>query len=343
VIFAVSTVKDTVPNVEKFVRRNLAGGVDHLIVFLDDEQPEVEAFLAASPNVTCLATHRDWWHGERQAELNDRQRTHATLAAQTLSRFAWAHWMFHIDGDEVVHIDRTALAALGDDVRAVRLSPLEAVAEFRADSDPTWFKPLLDQEQLVRLADLGVIARPNNRAFFRGHITGKVGVRPSSDMRVAIHTAGSTTAGSSSLPTVVDPAYTMLHYESPNGDQFVRKWRSLLASGGSVGQRTVRRRFGGEIKRLLALDLSAEETAALLEHLYQEHVADDVETLRRLGLLQHRDPDSWVHEPEPIPRSEAGAWAEALAHMRRAPKSAYLPPTRRNAPLAPGRAGTGSE
>lgn len=337
-IFAVSTVKDTVPNVEKFVRRNLAGGVDHLIVFLDDEQPEVEELLAASPNVTCIPTHRDWWHGERQAELNDRQRTHATLAVRTLSTFAWAHWMFHIDGDEVVHIDRNALSALADDVRAVRLSPLEAVAAFHADRDPTWFKPLLDEEQLVRLADLGVIERPKNSAFFRGHIAGKVGVRPSSDTSVAIHTAGDA-AETMSFSAVEDPAYTMLHYESPNGDQFVRKWRALLESGGSVGQRMVRRRFGGEVKRLLVRDLPAEETAARLEHLYQEHVADDVETLHRLGLLQHHDPDSWAHNPETIPSSETRGWAEAVAQMRLAPKSAYLPPSRRDAPLerTPGR------
>jgi hypothetical protein len=334
VIFTVSTVKDTVSNVEKFVRRNLAGGVDHLIVFLDDEQPEVEKFLAASPNVTCMTTHRDWWHGGRQAELNDRQRTHATLALRMLSGFAWAHWMFHIDGDEVVHIDRKALSALTDDVRAVRLSPLEAVAVFHAEGDPTWFKPLLDEEQLARLADLGVIARPSNRAFFRGHIAGKVGVRPSSDISVAIHTAGDA-AETMSLHALEDPAYTMLHYESPNGDQFVRKWRALLASGGSVGQRMVRRRFGNEVKRQLTLGLPDEETTARLEHLYQEHVADDVETLRRLNLLQHHDPDTWTHNPEPIPHSEARRWADAVAQMRRAPKSSYLPPTRRDAPLEP--------
>jgi hypothetical protein len=120
---------------------------------------------------------------------------------------------------------------------------------------------------------------------------------------VAIHTAGDA-AETMSFPAVEDPAYTMLHYESPNGDQFVRKWRALLESGGSVGQRMVRRRFGGEVKRLLVLDLPAEETAARLEHLYQEHVADDVETLRRLGLLHHHDPDSWAHDPETIPSSE---------------------------------------
>jgi hypothetical protein len=331
VIFAVSTVKDTGTNVEKFVRRNLAGGVDHLIVFLDDEQPEVEELLAASAHVTFVATHHDWWHGERQADLNDRQRTHATLAVRMLSRFAWAQWMFHIDGDEVVHIDRKALSALTDDVRAVQLSPLESVAVFRADRDPTWFKPLLDEQQLLRLTDLGVIGRPNNRAFFRGHTAGKVGVRPAPDIRVAIHSAAHATEAR--IPAVRDPAYTVLHYESPNGEQFVRKWCALLASGGSVDQRMARRNLGSEAERLLAGGLSTEETTAELEHLYQEHVADDVETLVDLGFLQQHNPDSWSHDPEPIPHREVHAWADAVAQMHRAPKSSYLPPARRHAPL----------
>ena len=152
---------------------------------------------------------------------------------------------------------------------------------------------------------------------------------------MAIHTAGDA-AETMSLHALEDPAYTMLHYESPNGDQFVRKWRALLASGGSVGQRMVRRRFGNEVDAPEpTLGLPDEETTARLEHLYQEHVADDVETLRRLNLLQHHDPDTWTHNPEPIPHSEARRWAEAVAQMRRAPKSSYLPPTRRDAPLEP--------
>ncbi|MGZ5398674.1 MAG: glycosyltransferase family 2 protein [Nocardioides sp.] len=330
-IFAVSTVKDTVLNVEKFVRRNLAGGVDHLLVFLDDEQPEVEELLTGSPHVTVVATHRDWWHGERQVELNDRQRTHATLAARMLSRFPWAQWMFHIDGDEVVNIDRQELAALADDVGAVHLSPLECVADMRAEEDPTWFKPLLDEQQLLRLTDLGVIKRPHNRAFFRGHTAGKVGVRPAPGIRVSIHSAVDATG--TPIPAVKGPAYTVLHYESPNAEQFIRKWQALLTSGDFVGQGRSRRNLSREVGRLLDGGLATEEAAAQLATLYEELVSDDVGSLRTLGLLQHHDPDSWSHDPEPIPHGQAQAWAHAVELMRSAPKSAYLPLARRDAPL----------
>jgi hypothetical protein len=333
-IVAVSTIKDTVPHVEKFVHRNLGGGVDHLIVFLDTEQPEVEEVLAASPHVTCVTTHSDWWHGERQAELNDRQRTHATLAVRMLSDFAWVDWMFHVD--------RQALAALPDDVRSVRLATLEAVAEFRADRDPTWFKAVLDDDRLALLAERGLIARAHNRAYFRGHMIGKVGVRPAPDIRVAIHSAAD--ADEKTIPALGDPAFTVLHYEAPTGEEFVAKWRA--AAEASAGQRPGddgrtgraarrRRRLAVATQRVFDLDLPAEETDARLERVYRRYVADDVEALRELGVLQHHDPDTWVHDPEPLPPAELGRWADAVARLRAEPKSACLPPSRRDAPLEP--------
>ena len=39
VILTVSTVKDAVPNLRRFVSRNLANGVDHMVVFLDSVDP----------------------------------------------------------------------------------------------------------------------------------------------------------------------------------------------------------------------------------------------------------------------------------------------------------------
>lgn len=53
-VCTVSTVKDTLHNVEAFVGRNLAAGVDHMFVFLDAPDPETQ-FVArpASPH------HRD--------------------------------------------------------------------------------------------------------------------------------------------------------------------------------------------------------------------------------------------------------------------------------------------
>ncbi len=92
-ILSVSTVKDTVPNLEKFVRRNLAGGIDHLLVFLDDQQPEAAQLLEAHPHVTCVRTHRGWWHGQRPKGLNERQGRNAALSARVLSEFDWADFL----------------------------------------------------------------------------------------------------------------------------------------------------------------------------------------------------------------------------------------------------------
>ena len=332
-IVAVSTVKDTVGNVEKFVRRNLAGGVDHLIVFLDGDQPDVEASLRGSPFVTCVTTHHDWWHGRRQTELNDRQRTHATLAVRMLSDFAWVDWMFHVDGDEVVLIDRDALSGLAGGVRAVRLAPLEAVADVRATDDPTLFKPLLDDERLRRLAAAGVIRRPDNRAFFRGHVVGKVGVRPARDVRVAIHSAAD--AHEVAIPAVEDPAFRVLHYESPDPAQFLRKWSALLASGASVDQESGRRKLARKVRRLLEDDGEVADREARLERLFARHVADDVDALRGLGVLEEHDPDTWSHTPEPLPQADRPRGEEAVDRMRGVPKSSVLPPARRDAPVEP--------
>jgi len=56
VILSVSTVKDTVPNLRRFVRRNLGNGIDHMVVFVDADDPAAESFLSAHPNVTCIRT-----------------------------------------------------------------------------------------------------------------------------------------------------------------------------------------------------------------------------------------------------------------------------------------------
>ena len=55
-ICTVSTVLDTPENVDRFVRRNLAAGVDHMFVFLDAPQPRVRALLDPLPQVTAIGT-----------------------------------------------------------------------------------------------------------------------------------------------------------------------------------------------------------------------------------------------------------------------------------------------
>lgn len=317
-IFSVSTIKDTLPRVEAFVRRNLAGGVDHLVVFLDDEQPDVAAYLGAHPQVTVVETHRDWWGGDRPRGLNRRQVIHATLTARLLAAFPWAEWVFHIDGDEVVQLEADVLSAVPSDLRAVRLPPREVVSRLHPRQGPTPFKTLLDDDQLALLTVLGVIDRPANAAYFRGHVVGKFGARPADDIVLWIHKV--TDAAEATFPAFEHPALSVLHYESPDGEEFVRKWQALMTSGSGLGQRTARASTARAIKALLDRDLPEEATRSFLTRIYERTALDDEETLDRLGLLARHDPDSVSREPEPFPSGGEQALRAAVEAQRAVPK-----------------------
>ena len=189
-LFTASTVKDSAANLRRFVTGNLAGGIDHLVVFVDapeDTDPEALEVLESHPSVTCVRTDEDWWQGDRPGQLNTRQRINANLTKAVLSRVAGAEWVFHIDADEIAQVDRAALASAPADARVVRLAPLEAVSQREWAADPTVFKRLLDKDDLTLLHTLGVIDRAHNGAYFHGHVDGKAGVRP--DPRPVAHAA----------------------------------------------------------------------------------------------------------------------------------------------------------
>lgn len=317
-LVVVGTVKDTLANVERFVRRNLAGGMDHVLVFLDDDQPDVEAFLRAHPHATPVRTDDTWWHGQRPERLNARQWVNAELAGRHLAGLA--DWVFHVDGDEVAHVDRAALGALPASVRAVRLVAREAVSRMHWDGEPTWFKTPLDADRLELLAALGVIGEPRQAAYFRGHVQGKVGIRPDPTVRLAIHVAED--AEGNRLELTTDPSFFVLHFESPDGEEFVRKWVALLGSGGLVYQRSRRASIAKAMATLQAQGLEEAQQRRFLERLYQRMAADDFETLRDLRLLEQHDPDTWTHEP--ASPASPDAWDTTVAAMRALPK---VPPT----------------
>ena len=128
-IFTVSTVKDSLDNVRSFCQRNLSSGADHLIIFLDEPDAEIETYLAAQPHVTHVVTDSSYWKPQRPASLNVRQVTNANLAMHALAALGGDHWIFHIDADEVVQIDRDQFDALDSSVRVARLAPLEAISQ----------------------------------------------------------------------------------------------------------------------------------------------------------------------------------------------------------------------
>ncbi|MDN4161122.1 glycosyltransferase family 2 protein [Nocardioides abyssi] len=319
----VSTVRDSLPNVERFVQGNLANGVDHMFIVLDAPDDQVETFLNDHPHVTCLRGDETWWAGRRPPGLNVRQRLNANFVKALLSAFSWAEWIFHIDSDEVVQVDRSVLATTPAGVLSARLAPMEAVSQRQWLDDPTWFKPLLPRNDLALLTTLGVLEEPSNMAFFRGHTRGKAGVRPRLDVWVGIHSG--LDAQRQPLPAFTDETLNVLHYESFSGEEFVRKWKASASAQSPVKFRSARAGTALAVQALLSKGLSDEMVASYLMRVYERTSLDDFATLRGLGLLVEVDPSNGSHRPVPFP---PGAHADMMALLDRLavePKNAFGP------------------
>lgn len=294
-----STVKDTLPHLRQFVDRNLAGGVDHLLVFVDDFDPEVTAALDEHPHVTAVATGPDWWHGKRPRQLNFRQRINANVARVLLAGLPGAEWLFHIDADECLQVDRAALAELPDDRSTVRARPVEAVSRRRWPGDRvTHFKRLLSEEELTLLHVLGVVDQPTNGSYFHGHVDGKVGARPTMDRWLTLH--GIEDVQQQAVSTLPWEHARLLHYESWSGEEFVRKWTSNLASGTRLGFRPSRAPVAVALRALGDRGLGEKQAQKYLRRIYERTTQDDFTTLRDLGLLEEIDPSAGEHRPESL-------------------------------------------
>ncbi|MGN6250612.1 MAG: glycosyltransferase family 2 protein [Marmoricola sp.] len=322
-ILTVTTVKDELRNVRRFVEANLAGGIDHMLLLLDGADAEVEEWLGTRPEVTAVVTDRDYWNGARPRLLNRRQWVNANLARAVLAGCDWAEWLFHVDADEVASIDRDALARVPGDRSAVRLEPLEVVSRMHWDAPPTWFKPLLEEPELDLLVALGIIAEPTNSLWFRSHIAGKVGIRPQRDVRLGIHKA--TDPRGNRLPLFQDPGLTMLHFESYSGEEFVRKWRAMIGSGPKVHFGPYRMRLANAVKAILERPLEPEVAERYLTEIYRRHMEDPFETLRDLGLVVERDPLRGGHVPEPLMPERRAQLAAAVETYRSADKQQFIP------------------
>lgn len=323
-LFAASTIKDSLANVRFFVDANLASGLDHLVVFLDApreaDQREVAAYLDGRPHVTCVRAGRDWWGGDRPASLNVRQRINANWTRSVLEPFAWAEWVFHIDGDEVARLDRDALAEVPDGVDAVRLPPLEAVSEWSPATRPTLFKRLLQDEELNLLRVLGVLDEVSNQAYFHGHVMGKSGVRPSSGLGLTLHEVVSPDGRRQRAHE--HDGLAVLHYDATSGEEFVRKWNAL-ASAGPARYRASRQPMARALKTLVSRDLPEEVRATYLRQIYERTTADDVRVLDDLGLLERVDPLSGGVSPRPLPPGGEEALARRVDELRTAAKRPF--------------------
>ena len=326
-LFTASTVKDTLPNVQRFVQGSLAGGIDHMFVLLDapgaEGQAEVREWLEAQRHVTCIPTDKLWWAGDRPSQLNFRQRINANLLKQVLSGFGWAEWLFHVDGDEVVQVDRAVLETVPATVPAVQLAPLEAVSRMHWDADPTWFKTLLDDDDLALLFALGVIDKPSNGAYFHGHAFGKSGIRPQEAGWLTLHKA--LDLDREPLEVFRHESLRLLHYESYSGEDFVRKWTAMVASGPTASFRAARGTTADAKRALIGKDLGEEKARAYLMKLFERTTEDDFETLRDLRLVVEVDPRRGGATPRAFPDGGRDAVLAALDALRPEPKRHFHP------------------
>lgn len=312
-IFTASTIKDTLPNVQTFVERNLASGADHLFVFLDVPEPEVEAWLAQHPHVTHVVCDDSYWVPQRPDRLNARQVTNANLVSSLLACFDWAEWLFHLDADECLEIDRDRLGEVPADRSAVRLRPFEAISNLRGEDRPH-YKRLLTRDEARDLAEKGIIEAPRDdeppsATYFRGHVLGKAGVRPGLDHWMQLHRTVHVGPEETEVPTFVAGWLGHRHYESVSGREFIRKWLSHLAAG-EIRLRERRRALFNDI-RVVAEDPTLDEAAReeALTRIYTERVEDRYDDLLSAGVLVD------LPEPSYTPREFPPGGREQLSRL----------------------------
>ncbi len=283
-ITTVSTVKDDVERLQRWIDRNRAAGVDRMVVFVDDrDDARTAALLDARPGVVAVDAGA-WWGEDYPARLNARQRINANAALGVVRELDTRGWMFHIDGDEVLHLDRERLMALPDDVEAVQLSPLEALSQWEwPDDEVTLFKRLLAIEELNLLFLLGMLERPTNDAYFRGHTAGKAGLRVASEAWLEIHRV--VDEGRTPVPAHRASWLQVLHYESHTLEEFIRKWSNHTTSGHRIVARTERRRLASAMTAEGWATWSAEVADQVRRELFAATALDDRDGLERLGLL----------------------------------------------------------
>jgi hypothetical protein len=316
-------VKDSAANLRRFVEGNLAHGIDHLLVVHDGPpDPDVRQLLEEASDVTLVVADDVWWRGDRPVTLNARQRAVANLARVLATELGFVDWLFFLDGDEVAVLDRQLLADLPADVPAVRLLPLESVTTTTGEV-PSLFKHLLEKPQLRRLHRDGLIAEPRNQAYFRGHVTGKTGLRPSHDVRSWVHAV--VTETDEKVPLLEHPGLRHLHFESPSYDEFVRKWTALATSGPPPAVRAARARVLETV--LAAQDAPAPTREEMLRDLYAEAALDDVEELEARELLVRFDVTRPTSDHVPLTAEQHSALAQALDLVAPLPKQLFLPST----------------
>jgi hypothetical protein len=156
---------------------------------------------------------------------------------------------------------------------------------------------------------------------FRGPVR-RPGVRPVLDLHLTTEDVQRLDGGS------VDPVgadwLRVLHYGSHSGEEVVRRWMAKAIDGGAplgAGSGRLRRAVRAVVHNPV---LGPERKESLLRELYARHVADDADSLERLGYLSSVGPAPEPHRPAGLSEDGRATLDGLLDLLRAADKRHFL-------------------
>jgi Glycosyl transferase family 2 len=255
----VTTVREPGPALDSFIRYHLAVGAEHIFVFFDDPDDRARSGAQSSTAVTavrCTATLRQ--EQERrfpqlfadmapffQSEVMARQ----IVNAQSALQMAWergAHWLLHIDVDELFYSDGPIarhFANLPPAVGRVTYLNYEAVPE-RADIDDYFREVTLFKRNRVLCAPAAIAQWQRLRrgeSYFSAYDNGKAAVRVSPGASVlGVH---SFKAGPEYPESRASSNPAILHFPNCGFENFWRKYQQRGRFSDNYFERTPRIAF----------------------------------------------------------------------------------------------------
>lgn len=123
-----ATVDEPLPLLAAFVAHHLGLGAAQILLYLDADAPDVEAFFAAEPAITLVRTDAAYWAGKGETPpVHVRRQLFNGIDAYARAN---VDWLFHCDGDEFLHFSGdfpAELAALPPAVQSLRVLNSERV------------------------------------------------------------------------------------------------------------------------------------------------------------------------------------------------------------------------
>lgn len=321
-IVTVSTIEDPPDRVDRFVRRTLTTGVDHMIVFLDSEQARLPAELDEHPQVTLVQAGADYWRGERPSARTDRHLVNANVACAALAAADSVKWLFPLACDEALVFDRAGLLAVT--APSVAFPAREAVAKRRwRHGDPKLFKKVPTAAELHALAGLGRIPAPELRWVFRGPSLGATGVRPGGEVRFGRR--GAYRTPDLALEAAELPGAHLLRYADCTIAEFTEHW-ALVDPAEEIALSEMDRRLAAAFAAVAkSPHLDDAERRARIGELFDRFIADDVRSLRQFALVVRR-PRQQATEARSLPGTEATRIESALEHLHHTDKDEFRSP-----------------